>query len=220
VQIYKAANTLWRRGTGYKFRIAIGKPVGKISGHANELGAKLILMVSISRLRISVAGFMVVLLSCNSPSPEKAFDVAVLNSNMFVGFAGSGMERELQSPSVKMGATKDAVVTMKHTEVVELKLKFAEENYDKLKNFSQTDDSKDIIQNSIALHELIIPVYKNEYMQLAKLYDSNASKSDMEKLGNAIRDKYFLKFEAAYNQLISKGKLFAKEHHIEVRWAM
>jgi len=176
------------------------------------------MMVSLSHLRFIAIGLVAVFLSCNRPTPEKAFDVAVLNSNMIVGFANTGMERELQSPSAKMGATKDEIVTMKRSEVVESKLKFLEENYEKLKDFAQTDDTKEIIRKSLALHEMIIPVYKNEYMQLAKLYDSNASESEIEKLSKSIRDKYFLKFESAYNQLISSGKSYAKEHSIEVRW--
>jgi hypothetical protein len=158
--------------------------------------------------------------ACNRPTPERAFDVAVLNSNMLIGFANGGMERDLESPSVKMGATKDEIIPMQRSEVIQSKLKFVEANYEKLKGFTQTDDTKDIIQQSLALHELILPVYRNEYTQLAKLYDSNAPKREIETLEKKIHDQYFLKFEAAYNQLINSGKLYAKEHKIEVRWAM
>jgi hypothetical protein len=139
---------------------------------------------------------------------------------MIIGFANNGMERDLESPSIKMGKTKDEMISMTRKEVVENKLKFVEENYYKLKGFTQTDDTKNIIQMSLALHELILPVYKNEYAHLAKLYDSNASKNEIEELKKSIHDQYFLKFETLYNQLISSGKLYAKEHNIEVRWAM
>ena len=177
-------------------------------------------MVSISCLRVLAVGFMAVLFSCSSPSSEKAFDVAVLNTNMIVGFANTGMERELESPSMKMGKTKDEVVQLKRTEVIGNKLKFVEENFEKLKGFSQTEETRDIIQKSLALHELILPVYKNEYTKLAKLYDENASKEDIEKLEQSIREKYFPGFEKLYTQLLSSGKTYAKAHHIEVRWAM
>ena len=173
-----------------------------------------------SLLRLCAAAMLVAFAACNQPSAEKAFDVAVLNTNMIVGFAHTGMERALESPSAKMGKTKDEVVQMKREEVVDDKRKFAEANYEKLKAFSQTDETKDIIQGSIALHELVLPVYKNEYMQLAKLYDSNAPESEIAKLKKVIHDKYFLRFEVAYNNLINSGKLYAKEHDIEVRWAM
>ncbi|HYO22320.1 MAG TPA: hypothetical protein VER36_07925 [Flavisolibacter sp.] len=158
--------------------------------------------------------------SCNRPSAEKAFDVAVLNTNMIVGFANSGMERHLESPSMKMGKTKDEVVQMKRKEVVDDRINFVQGNYEKLKSFSVTDDTKDIVQASLALHEMILPVYKNEYAQLAKLYDEGAPKEEIEKQKQAIHDNYFLKFEALFNKLINSGKLYAKEHDIKVNWAM
>ncbi|HUC80039.1 MAG TPA: hypothetical protein VMR70_03950 [Flavisolibacter sp.] len=173
-----------------------------------------------SLLRLCAAAMLVAFAACNQPSAEKAFDVAVLNTNMIVGFAHTGMERALESPSAKMGKTKDEVVQMKREEVVDDKRKFAEANYEKLKAFSQTDETKDIIQKSIALHELVLPVYKNEYMQLAKLYDSHAAEHEVEKVKKAIHNQYFLKFEAAYNELINSGQLYAKKHGIEVRWEL
>jgi hypothetical protein len=163
---------------------------------------------------------LIFLTSCNSASPEKTFDVAVLNSNLLVGFANNGMERELESPSVKMGKTKDEVLPMQRSEVIDSKIRFAEENYQKLKGFSQDSDAKDIIQKSLLLHEFILPVYKNEYAQLAKLYDSNAPKEQIEKLQQLIHDQYFSKFELLYKELISSGKVYAKAHNIEVHWAM
>jgi hypothetical protein len=177
-------------------------------------------MILSTSIRLAIAIACLSFAACNKPSPEKAFDVAVLNSNMLVGFANDGMERELDQPSAKMGKTKDEILQMKRSEVVEDKLKFVEENYDKLKGFSPDDDNKEIIQNSLALHEFILPVYKNEYMQLAKLYDENASKDEIEKQKTSVRDKYASKFETLFNTLISSGKAFAKKHDITVNWAM
>ncbi|RYZ29148.1 MAG: hypothetical protein EOO10_07230 [Chitinophagaceae bacterium] len=162
------------------------------------------------------AGFMF-LTSCNN-NPEKKFDVAVLNSNMLVGFANNGLDRELESPSAKMGKTKDEILTMQRGEVIDAKIKFVEDNYEKLKEFSQDDDAKDIVQKSLSLHELILPVYKNEYTQLAKLYDSNAPKEEIEKLRQSIHDQYFPKFETLYKELIASGKVYAKAHKIDVHW--
>ena len=159
------------------------------------------------------------LTSCNSASPKENFEVAVLNSNMLVGFANNRMERELESPSIKMGKAKDEIVTMKRSEVVDEKIKFVEENYKKLKGFGQDGDAKDIIQKSLSLHEFILPVYRSEYTQLARLYDSNAPKEEIEKLQQLIHDQYSSKFESLYNQLISSGKVYAKAHNIEVHWA-
>ena len=171
-------------------------------------------------IRLLVLLLCVSFFACNKPSPEECFGIAVLNSNMLVDFSNGALERQLKSPSVKMGKTKDEVIPMKRAEVIDTKIQFVEENYEKLKSFEQTDDNKDIIQNSLALHEMILPVYKNEYMQLAKLYDEDGSKEKTDELEQTIHDKYSSKFDELYNKLISSGKLFAKKHDIKVNWAM
>ena len=168
---------------------------------------------------ITILSAAIFLSSCGSQSPEKSFDVAVLNSNMLVGFANKRMEMELENPSVKMGKTKDEILTMSRSEVIDAKIKFVQENYDKLKSFSQDGDAKEIIQKSMALHEFILPVYKNEYKQLAKLYDSNASKDEIEKYTASIHNQYYSRFESLYQDLIASGKVYAKAHNIEVHWA-
>lgn len=158
--------------------------------------------------------------SCQSATPEKSFDVAVLNSNLNVGFANDGLWRELESPSAIMGKSKDEIIPMKREAVIADKIKFTEENLEKLKSLGQTDDTKDIVQASLALHNFILPVYKTEYTQLAKAFDGGASKEALTQQGQAIHDKYFPQFETLYKQLLSSGKAYAEKHHIQVRWAM
>ena len=160
------------------------------------------------------------LYSCAPASPEKNFDVAVLNSNVLVGFAGEGMWRELQSPSMKMGKSKDEVLAMQRQEVVDAKIKFAEENLSKLNGLVPTGDAKEIIQTSVALHQYILPVYRNEYTALAKQLDGGASPAAVEKQAQQIHDKYFAGFETLYRQLIANGKRYAQQHNIAVNWAM
>ena len=157
--------------------------------------------------------------SCSTP-PEKYFDEAVLNSNMMMGFAGNAMERELAQPSAKLveGST-EKTEPMKRKEVIENKMKFMEEAFEKVKGLSETGDTKNILQASRALYELVLPVYKTEYMQLAKLYDDNAAKESIETLQKSIHDTYSHRFEELYAQLIAAGKPYAAKHHINVRWA-
>jgi hypothetical protein len=159
------------------------------------------------------------LFSCQSATPEKCFDVAVLNSNMVVGFANDGLWRQLESPSMKMGKTKDEIVPMPRADVISDKIKFSEETLDKVKSLSQNEDNKDIIQASLAMHQYILPVYKREYTQLAKSFDGGAPKEKTIEQAQAIHDKYFTNFETLYNTLISSGKLYAAKHHIDVKWA-
>jgi hypothetical protein len=157
--------------------------------------------------------------SCNFTSPEKNFDIAVLNSNMLVGFAGDGQLREIESPSVRMVENSNQTVPIPRAEIVEGKISFVESNLAKLKDLRETPDNVEILQSSIALHEYILPVYKNEYLQLAKMYDQKATKEQIEAYAAAIHDKYYAEFDRRYNRLINAGKQYASRHDIKVNWA-
>lgn len=157
--------------------------------------------------------------ACNTPSPENYFDIAVLNISMLHGFAGDGFNRELESPSVKATGNKGQYAPMPRKEVVDTKIQFLQSNFEKLKKLKETPDTKDILQNSLALHEYVLPVYKGEYVQLAKLYDEGDSKEAIQANTQSIHDKYSAHFEDLYNKLISSGKVYAERHQIKVNWA-
>ena len=156
---------------------------------------------------------------CQDASPERYFDLAVLNSNLIVGFASDGFQRELDQPSMMLiEGTRDSARPMKRKDVVNDKIRFVEENLDKLKKLKQTPDTQDILVASIQLHEFILPVYKNEYQTLAHLYDNGANLDTIRNTADAIHDKYSADFEERYNILISSGKNFATKHKIAVNW--
>ena len=95
-----------------------------------------------------------------------------------------------------------------------------ETNLKKLQGLNETEDTKEVVHASMALHEYILPVYKTEYQQLAKLYDEGASDESIQAQAQAIKDRYAPKFDELYNKLIGIGKLFAERHNIKVNWAM
>lgn len=155
---------------------------------------------------------------CNTATPQKYFDVAVLNSNRVVGFASNMLSRELESPSVKADGN-GGTLPMKRQEVIQEHIRFSEEMLEKLNGLAKNDDSKDIVNSSVAMYSFMLPVYKKEYTELAKLYDDGAPKEKTEAFDDSIQQQYGPKFEALYNDLISKGKLYAAKHKIPVNWA-
>jgi len=171
---------------------------------------------------VAILCFYLLLLcmGCNSVTPEKCFDIAVLNSNMLVGFANEGQIRELESPSVKMSENGNGTVAMSRSDLVQAKVDFVEGNLKKLKGLKETEDQKEMVQASLALHDYILPVYKTEYQQLAKLYDEGSSKESIQLQSQAIHDRYAFKFDDLYNKLIGIGKSFAERHNIKVNWGM
>lgn len=156
-------------------------------------------------------------IGCGKTTPEEYFNRAVLNINMFSGFAGNGMLRQLESPSVKL-SDDGGTVPMPRSEIINTKINFIEENYEKVKNLKVTEETKDMITASLALYEFVLPVYKTDYIQLAELYDKNAPKEQTESFANSIHDKYSAKFGELFDKLVSYGKDYAKKNSINVKW--
>ena len=160
------------------------------------------------------------LIACKTVSPENYFGLAVLNSNMFVGFAGDGLLRQFDSPSVKMSETNGQPVTMKRLEVADMNIKFTEEAYEKLKGLKETAETKDMLQTAIALYLYILPVYKKEYKTLAELYDNGAPREKIDQQAKMIQDTYYAGYNDIYTRLIAIGKQYAAAHHIKVNWGV
>jgi hypothetical protein len=91
-------------------------------------------------------------------------------------------------------------------------------NLEELEGLKETDDTKDILQAFLALHKYVLPVYKNEYQQLAKLYDENAPKESIQAYAKSMYDKYFSTFATLHDKLTAAGKVYAEKHKINVNW--
>lgn len=154
-----------------------------------------------------------------STAPEKYFNIAVLNCNMMHGFATNGLQRELESPSAEMvNGDPNKTAPVKRSSIIEDKIRFAEENLQKIKALKSTDETRDMLNASIALHEYILPVYKNEYSQLAKLYDDGAATEQINVLSESIRQKYYPGFIKLFDDLTRSGKAYADKNQIKVNW--
>ncbi|HMI79405.1 MAG TPA: hypothetical protein VK484_11465 [Ferruginibacter sp.] len=156
--------------------------------------------------------------SCNTTTPDRYFGLAVLNSNMLVGFAEEGLYRDLESPSVKMD-DKGAAVPMTRAEMIKDKIAFVDEDVEEINGLKETGDTKEMIQACKALYAYVVPVYKTAYVQLAKLYDEAAPKEKIESETKAIHDKYYAGFKERNDKLIAIGKSYAAKHSIKVNWA-
>jgi hypothetical protein len=128
------------------------------------------------------------------------------------------MQRELASPSVKLVDEKTmATAPMKRAEVIKTKLETVEANFEKVKAIGSNEETKEMLNASLALYEFVIPVYKNEYTQLAKLYDEGAPAEQIAALEKTIQEKYGARFEELYNAVGTTGKAYAAKHNIPVR---
>ncbi len=167
---------------------------------------------------LSVIFISIMFISCGNNSPENYFNISVLNTNRLSGFAGNGMLRQLESPSEIITGENNETAAMKSVDIVNSQIEFLETNLSKLKELKPTEDTKEMLDASLALHEYVLPVFKNEYTQLAGLYDSRASEDKISALSGSIKDKYLKGYEDKYNKLIAAGKQYAEKNNIKVNW--
>lgn len=157
--------------------------------------------------------------SCRKATPQDTFNTAVLNANLLHGFAGRGLQMQLEQPSIKLtGQNMDQQVPMKRAEVIDGKIQAAEEALGKIRKLPVDADSGVMIGASVALHEFVLPVYRNEYAKLAKLYDSGAPPDEIRALEQDIATKYQAKFAELHEALTAAGKAYAAKHGIQVQW--
>ncbi|TDO20936.1 hypothetical protein [Pedobacter duraquae] len=157
--------------------------------------------------------------SCSEPA-DKFFDVAVLNTNTIVDFGTPLLAKHINDqttefPDIPSSKKKgDEALTYVNNNVL-----YMEKTLKDIKALTANgDDRKAIKQQSIALYELVIPVYKNEYTAYAKLCDAKAPEAQKQDVIRSIEQKYSANFVQQYEALLSIGKAFAKENHINVSW--
>lgn len=168
------------------------------------------------KLILSFVAGCFLLTSC-STSPEKYFDVAVLNCNEIASVLNGAVDRELASPSVQLVAgTKDQTEQRKRVEFISERTKFMEDNLKKIKGLNETSDTKNMLQASVALHEYVLTAMKTEYAQLATLYDQNAPKEQIESLLQTIQTKYAVRSGELYDVVLKEGQAYAKKNNINV----
>jgi len=158
--------------------------------------------------------------SCSEPA-DKFFDVTVLNTNTITDFGTPILAKHINDettefPDIPSSKKKgDEASTM-----IKNNIMYMEKSLKDIKALSANDDERKTIKaQSIALYELVIPVYKNEYTAYAKLCDSKAPQEQKDEIVKSIEQKYTAKFESSYGALLASGKAFAAKHNIQVNWA-
>ncbi|WP_118951611.1 hypothetical protein [Taibaiella helva] len=157
--------------------------------------------------------------ACNMATPENYFDRVVLNANGFAYFGGEGAMRILSMPPAKLkeGSTTETV-QMTRKEMVEMSITQMEQNLEKIKKLPDDNEAREMVQTSLRLYDIVLPAYKNEYREMAKLFDAGAPKEQIEALAQRIDEKYYKDYEQVFTKLTELGKVYAGKHDIKVNW--
>lgn len=170
--------------------------------------------------RFAILILITLFFSACTETPEHFFDITILNTNMINDFASPDLARHLNDetkeyPDIPSSKKKgnEAATNLNN------KILYLEQSLEKVKKLSTSgDEEKEIKALSQQLYELVIPVYKNEYLAYAKLCDSKGSQSAKDEIINSIDQKYGARFEQNFNALMEKGKAYAQKNNIQVNW--
>jgi len=157
--------------------------------------------------------------SCAEPA-DQFFDTAILNTNTINDFATPVLAKHINDETTEF---PDIPSSKKNGDEAQKLIKnnilYMEKSLNDITELNaNSDERKSIKEKSIALYEFVIPVYKNEYTNYAKLCDSKADQIKKDKLEHSIEQKYGAKFEKMYTDLLDSGKAFASENKLNVDW--
>ncbi|MCD9855984.1 hypothetical protein LUD75_14755 [Epilithonimonas sp. JDS] len=163
--------------------------------------------------------FSLSVLSCAEPA-ERFFGTAILNTNAIGDFATPTLAKHINDETTEF---PDIPSSKKKGDeagkLVQNNILYMEKSLSDIKALNaNSEDRKAIKEKSIALYEFVIPVYKNEYTNYAKLCDTKADQARKDELAYSIEQKYGAKFEKMYTELMEIGKVFAAENKLDVNW--
>ncbi len=166
------------------------------------------------------ASILLLLVSCQSTTPEKFFDQAILNTNMVNKLEPNYFGKMLEKHTVEYPdkpSSKKKGNEAQH--LVETTILHIENALEKVKALDANDEERKLIkENSIELFEAALSVYKNEYLAYAKLCDQKSTSPEKQKLLKKVEESDLPKIEKLMDSLYEKGKVFAAKHNINVNW--
>lgn len=165
-------------------------------------------------------GMIAVISSCNRPSADEFFQRTVLNTNILHDFAQESFTRTLTSTIVKSeNWPADPKQNNQAQQIVEAKIAYVEQTIGRIKDMTPPDEDAGAIKGkSLDLFYYVLPVYKKEYMDMAKRCDNNEDVETIEQLALAIEEEYAEGFDNLYLEVLELGKAYAEKHNLNVKF--
>lgn len=171
-----------------------------------------------------ITGFLI--LSCNTDSSVKIFDVAVLNTNIINWSSRLKFFDELielkeknlayvadENSKIKKG-TIEEYVTQKVINPIN-------ENLNKLEALNKTDENKDLIEASVKLHQFSKNIFENDFLEITKMIDElpsgELSVEILEPIYLAIEKFYYTHITEMETLMVNLEELaipYAEKHNI------
>lgn len=163
----------------------------------------------------------ILLQSCSSYTPEQYIGRTTLNANKFIDFGS----RKINSMIAQRDA--DMLYEMDGGEMVKTKsiekhvetflLTDISNDIEKIEALSVAEDSKEMIEKSLALFNYVKDSYEIDYITIAKLVDANGNSTEIDKLIRELDNEKQSKIVEMHNELLDATVLYAGANGVAFR---
>ncbi|CAM3642003.1 hypothetical protein [Flavobacterium chungbukense] len=178
----------------------------------NNLNKTILLFVLIATSIIST--------SCNNLSPDKTFDIAVLNSNLLSRFGGKEISDKLQTEAQVYDESQKKMIPSSYYDSFKYDITNLETRFQTIKDIAEDEDNKEILQASKDLFSYVISKQKEGYLPIAKMKDEKASPEQIQKAIVDFDTSTQNEVDAKFNKLMTAGKAYAEKHNIDAKFGI
>jgi hypothetical protein len=164
------------------------------------------------------AGIMLSLAACNTTTPERYFDVSVLNANTIGRFGGKEIYEMLQEAPQSYDEKSKKMVSSSYVDYVKFKMAYTEKAYKDVQALPETEETKSMIDASKDLFGYTIDKEKDGYLAIAAMKDAHAADDSIKQAAVNFEQQYVDAFGKKYDKLMELGKAYAEKHHIKVEF--
>jgi hypothetical protein len=164
------------------------------------------------------AGIALSLAACNTATPERTFDISVLNANTLSRFGGKEIYDMLQETPQSYDEKSKKMVQSSYVDHVKFRIAYAEKAYKDVQALPETEETKPMIEASRDLFSYTIDKQKNGYLSIAAMKDAHVADDSIKMAAVKFNELYEGPFSQKYDKLMELGKAFADKHHIKVEF--
>lgn len=155
--------------------------------------------------------------SCTNLSPEKTFEIAALNSNLLSRFGGKEISDKLQSEAQVYDESQKKMIASTYYDSFKYDIKNLETRFQTIKDITEDEDNKELLQASKDLFSYAIAKQKEGYLPIAKLKDEKTSPEQIQKAIADFDASTQNEIDTKFTKLMTVAKAYVEKHNINAK---
>ncbi len=176
--------------------------------------------------KTNVLGIITLLLlfvSCQKETPQKVIEKTVLKANLLMANYGIGYFEQLKE------LQKNEYLTYYDSDGEEYAATYSqylhkvtipdlEKSLREIQRLAVNEDSKELISTSVALFEFCIDFYKQDYAEIAYMYDEGKTQQEINQLLREFKAKSLEEFKEKNRTLEEAAKIYAEKKGVNLKF--